>query len=140
MPVNYLLSFWFQFAYIHFMEKEYDIALKWINLILNNKSKNVRLDLLVQTRMLNLMTHLEQKNYFVMRYFVDSTKRFMKKVKEVKPYEKILLQFFSRMGKVPEYEWKDNFRKLGRDLQACEEFEKDFDLLINYQGWIQKNV
>ena len=140
MPVNYRLSFWFQFAYIHFMEKEYDAALKWINLILNHKSKDMRTDLQVQTRMLNLMTHLEQKNYFVMRYFVDSTRRFMRKVKEVKPYEKVLLQFFSRMGRVADFEWKENFLKLKKDLAALEDFTNDFDLLINYNWWIEKHL
>ncbi|MEO1258794.1 MAG: hypothetical protein AAFZ15_08345 [Bacteroidota bacterium] len=140
MPVSYRLSFWFQFAYIHFMEREFDVTLKWVNLILNNKSKNIRTDLLVQTRMLNLMTHLEQKNYFVMRYFVDSTRRFMKKVKGVKPYEKVLLQFFSRMGRVPEFEWKENFLKLKNELAGSEDFANDLDLLINYNWWIEKHL
>ena len=139
MPLDYLLSFYFQFAYMHFMEKEYDASLKWVNLILNGKFKDVRTDLQVQARMLNLMAHLEQRNYFVMRYFVDSTRRFLKKVEEVKPYEKRLLQFFSKMGRVPEYEWKDCFRALQQALYGENNME-DVSGYIDYNLWIKLHL
>ena len=142
MPVNYLLSFWFQFAYIHFMEKEYGNSMKWINLILNGRLKNVSTDLQVQARMLNLMIHLEQRNYFVMRYFVDSTRRFLKKTKEVQPYEKVLLQFFSKMGKAPILEWKDRFKELEQQLFAENDGTAGNAILggyIDYHSWIRRN-
>ncbi len=142
MPRDYLLSFWFQFAYIHFMEKEYSKSMKWINLILNGKFKSIRTDLQVQARMLNLMIHLEQRNYFVMRYFVDSTRRFLKKTKTVQPFEKTLLQFFSKMGKATISEWKDRFRELERQLFPQNEAVKGNEILggyIDYRSWIKRN-
>ena len=141
MPIDYLLSFWFQFANIHFMEKEFDAALKWINLIMNGQFRDRRVDIQVQARFLNLMTHLEKRNYFVMRYFVDSTRRFLKKQKEVKLFEKTLLQFFSRMGRLPDSEWKESFRQLNEDLYGEKGLLLNGEIgYIDYKKWIHENI
>ena len=139
IPEDYLLSFWFQFAYIAFLQRDFDAALHWINRILNGKWKEARLDLQVQARMLNLMVHLEQQNWFVLRYFVDSTRRFYKKNKSIQPFELQLLQFFSKMGQAPEYEFKDRFRALYEALfpDGAESLvPENISRYIDYKQWI----
>ena len=61
MPKEYLASFWFQLASIHFMRKDYNRSLQWINKFLNARFKEGRKDLQIQIRLLNLMVHFEQK-------------------------------------------------------------------------------
>lgn len=143
IPKDYLLSFWFQLASIQFMQKDYSASLHWINQLLNARYKDVRLDLQLQARMLNLMVHLEQQNLFVLRYFVDSTKRFMKKVKETQPFEEALLRFFIRIGRIPLLEYRDAFRELKEEL-----FPEEGESLvpveivgyIDYRSWIEERV
>ena len=116
MPKEYLISFWFQFASIHFIRKDFSQSLEWINRLLNTKLKSIRADLQVQARLLNLIIHLEQENLMVLRYFVDSTKRYMKKVKTLQDHETILLRFFIKIGRLPLSEYKTAFKELKHQL------------------------
>lgn len=143
IPKDYLASFQFQLASIHFMKNDLSRSLHWINLFLNSKSKSVRPDLRKQILLLNLMVHLEQKNLMVLGYFVGSAKRFMKKVKELQPYEEILLRFFVKIGKVPLLEYKVAFIRLKEEL-----FPKDSEPIvpaeaagyIDYRAWIERQL
>ena len=143
MPREYLLSFWFQLASIHFMRKDFSRSLHWINRLLNARFRGVRTDLQVQAQMLNLMVHFEQQNLFVLRYYVDSARRFMKKVKRVQPFEEALLRFFGKIGRLPPPEYKNAFAGLGREL-----FPENGEPLvppdvlgyIDYREWIAQKI
>ena len=140
MPKEYLLSFWFQLANIHFMRKDFDRSLQWINQLLNEKLKGEETALLIHVRMLNLAVHLEQQNLFVLRYFVDSTRRFIRKIKQLEEYEIILLSFFSRISNTSLLEYKDRFAELYKQL-----FPVDAEPIlpagalnyIDYKEWIE---
>jgi hypothetical protein len=142
IPMDYLLSFWFQLANIHFMRKDFDQSLKWINRIMNQKAVNTRIDLQVHARILNLMIHLEQDNFFVLRYFVDSARRFMKKIRDVQPFEQVLLSFFSKIGQATRFEQKARFIELEQQL-----FSSKGELVpaqaidyIDYRSWIAEKL
>lgn len=140
LPESYKLSFWFQFASVYFQRREWSFALKWINRILNEKFTDPRYDLLIQTRMLNLMVHFEQRNLFVLRYFVDSTRRFVKKVKDIEPYEEVLLRHFSKIGKAPLLEFKPILKSLEEELFPVEEESmvvEDVLDYVNYELWLK---
>lgn len=143
LPKEYLISFWFQLAGIYFMRKDFSHSMHWLNQILNTKFKAIRLDLQVQARMLNLMVHLEHQNFFVLRYFVDSTRRFIRNIKYQEEYERVLLAFFSGISKVPLLEYKDRFRELHHQL-----FPANKDALIppgildyiDYKEWLEDKI
>lgn len=139
MPREYLISFWFQFASIHFMQGDFKRSQQWINRMLNAKYDEIRIDLQVQTRMLNLMVHLEQQNLMVLRHYVDSTRRYLKKVKEVQPFEKILMRFFIKIGRLPLLEYRTSFRELKEQLFPEESdplIPQDILRYIDYREWI----
>ena len=143
IPKDYLASFQFQLASIYFMKKDLSRSLHWINLFLNSRLKSFRPDLHKQVLLLNLMVHLERKNLMVLGYFVGSAKRFMKKVKELRPYEEVLLRFFVKIGKVPLLEHKAAFIELRQKL-----FPVDSEPIvpaealgyIDYRAWIDRQV
>jgi hypothetical protein len=141
VPYQYLISLWFQFAYIFFLRKEFKSSLHWINEILNSSFAEHRKDLHLQAHLLNLMLHLELRNFFVMRYFVGSATRFFKRNKTLKPYHQVLLSFFTRISAVPEGEHRPIFEKLSFDLfgnqNAIPANELDY---INWGKWIGEKV
>lgn len=138
IPLDYLVSFWFQLANIHFMRKDLDWSLKWVNQVMNTRLGNIRTDLQVHTRMLNLMIHLEEDNLFVLRYFVDSTRRFLKKIKELQPFEQLLLDFFSKMGQTPKFEHKRKYKELHQQLFSNEgKIPSEVLDYIDYKSWIE---
>lgn len=138
VPPSYLLSFWFQFANLFFLEKDYDRALHWINVVLNHNFKQVREDLQIYIRWLNLMVHLELKNYFVLRYYVGSMRRFIKAKKTtLEPYEQLLLRFFTSTSSLGESDFKEAFGKLHSQLKEQEETLKKKRVLdyIDFLTW-----
>lgn len=142
MPAEYLISFWFQLANIRFMQEDFKKALYWVNQIMQSKIKTRR-DLLVQARMLNLMIHVEQQNLFVLRYFVDSARRYLRKGRTIEPYENILLGFFSRIGKAPLLEYNKEFKNLQTQLfpESGETVVPENILdYIDYRLWLSKKV
>ncbi len=112
MPTEYLISFWFQLSNIRFMQGDMDASLELVNNIIQYKWKATRLDIQLYARYLNLMIHLEKQNLFVLRYFVDGTRRFINKVKEPDEIDRILLSFFSRISKVPLLQYRREYMGL----------------------------
>ena len=143
IPKDYIASFQFQLASIHFMRNDLKRALFWINQFLNSRFKQVRPDLKKQVLMLNLMVHLEQKNLIVLSYYVKSTSRYMNKVKEIMPYEEILLKFFIRIGKLPLLDYKAAFHNLKKQLyppDADPLIPSDVIGYIDYRAWINRQL
>jgi len=141
MPRDYLISFQFQLASIFFLLADFDRALKWINTILD--VKEYILEVLVHSRFLNLMIHYEKSNVFVLRYFVDSTRRFINKSKASHPFYSILLRFFSKIGRAPVLEHQKYFLDLLENFKILEQTGEfptaDLDY-VNYKSWAESKV
>ncbi len=143
MPNDYRLSLYFQLASIHFSLKRYSRALHWVNRVLNHKFANHRTDIQVQVRLLNLMVHLEQQNMFVLRHFVDSTRRFINKVGNITEGQQVLLRFFIKIGQAFPYQYKDLFTELHGQLfphdapSVLAPSALDF---IDYKTWIEEKT
>ena len=143
MPVEYWLSFSFQLANIHFVNKEHHKALYWINMIINNKHKEYRPDIHLQARWLNLMIHTDQRNLFVLRYFVDSTRRFIRKGRRLKSHEDVLLRFFSAIGRAPLLDYPERFLQLREELfpKGSETIIPQEELdYVNISSWIDGKI
>ncbi|MCR9253086.1 MAG: hypothetical protein NXI20_21920 [bacterium] len=143
VPDEYLISFWYQLAYIHFGERDYESALHWINLLLQFKGEVSRKDLLVHGRMLNLLIHFELKNFFALGYFLDSTRRYISNYDKLMSYQKTILNLISKASKMPEDQIKSEFKKANNRLfPDHEEHEIDSDVLdyIDYKSWIEGNL
>ena len=143
MPKEYLLSFWFQLASIHFMRQDLSQSLQWINQLLNARFKGIRTNLQVQAHFLNLMVHFEQQNLMVLRYYVDSTRRYMKKVKQAQPFEDVLLKFFVKVGRLPVLEYKAAFAELAQQLfpdDAEPLIPADMLGYIDYREWVDRKL
>lgn len=143
IPHDYLISFWFQLASVNFAAQDLERSLEWINRILNARFKKLRQDLVVQTHLLNLLVHLEQQNFMVLRYYVDSARRYFKKVRFSQGYAEQILRFCVSMGRAPVLEYKRMYRALHRDLFPAEgpsAIPQEMDRYINYRAWLAPKV
>ncbi|UTW62001.1 hypothetical protein KFE98_18625 [bacterium SCSIO 12741] len=143
MPLDYLFSFRFQLAYIYFKRGKFSQALQWVNLVLQSKHRQVRPDVQVNARFLNLMIHLELQNLFVLRYFVDSTRRYLKKWPIKDPSVPHVLSFFSRISKAPLLEYEQQYRWLYERLYP-NGYEApptpDGGDFIHYKSWLEQKL
>jgi hypothetical protein len=138
IPKSYLISFWFQFAVIYFKSDDFNASLKWINEILNYRYAMVRKDLLRFVRILNLMTHYELGNDFVLRYYVDNTRRFFRKHLLITRKDEILLKLFAKLGKTASGDHPMIFRKYFDSLLNYEEDLQGSLVALDYMKWIHQ--
>jgi hypothetical protein len=79
----------------------------------------------------------------VLRYYVDSARRYQKKVRFTHAYTGILLKFFTRMGRLPVMEYKQAYRDLKEILYPqngealIPENIKDY---IDFREWIETKI
>ena len=142
IPKEYYLLLWYQFANINFMKKDFQASMKYVNEIMSTRFGNSIHDLERYTRLLNLMIHLELDNIIVLRYAVEGCRRFLKKVKKVYPFEKVLLRFFSKICNAPKGEFKPLFKKLEKDLFKGSEKLVDDNILdfLDFKTWIEERL
>lgn len=143
IPDDYLLCFYYQFAYLHFKQQQYSTALQWLNKILKTKFDTPRQDLESYARFLHLIIHFEQGNIIVLRYAVESCRRFLKKnASKLNTFEKVLLRFFSKICTQPPDNYKELFIKLQEELFADnspEERSQHLDYL-DFETWMAENI
>ena len=70
-------------AYTYFGCGEYKLAIRWLNLLLNREQQQIREDLSVCARILQLLCHLELKNEELAHYTLRSTYRYMVKMEGI---------------------------------------------------------
>lgn len=99
LNASQLIRFPFQFAYIHIGLDDPRAALPYINEILNEYPQEVRPDLHLYTRLLNLITHYDLENFTVLRYQVDGTHRFLKRRKGTYWSEQIVIHLFRKLAR-----------------------------------------
>jgi hypothetical protein len=141
IPDNYRLMLYYQAANIWFLKQDYAKCLYWINLILNYNFGDTRDDLQCHARILNLLVHFELDNIIVLRYSVDSTRRFFKKKKAEGLEEQAILRLFSRLSLSPSQNYKEVFANSYEELyrQGSERIEQMEDYL-DLRGWIERRL
>ncbi|HEX2786645.1 MAG TPA: hypothetical protein VHP32_01980 [Ignavibacteria bacterium] len=122
---------------------EFERALKFCNVILNHDINELRKDILIKTRILNLLVHFELHNYELLKYLIKNTKYHLSKSREIDISEKVFIQFLTRF-----ISKKDNKSK----KKVLSKFKNDFELLKNpakdanisesfdYSAWISKKA
>jgi hypothetical protein len=138
IPADYILLFYYQFANIFFLKKDYLKSLRWLNEIINSSVGNIREDIQCYARVLNLIVHFELNNIIVLRYAVDSCRRFLKKRKaEINSGPK-LLNLFSKLSHAYPEEYHAIFRKAHAEI-----FPTDYRQTQDYidiKGWLEEKI
>ncbi len=139
------MDFNFHFAYLFFATQQYNTALKYVNEVINNKTVELRKDLLGYARILNMMIHYELGNEDLIEYAIPSAKRFLGKNTELLPTEKLILSFFQHlvMRKPKGEELKNCFQQLRTDLIArtnTSSPEKIIPEVYQFIFWLESKI
>jgi hypothetical protein len=142
IPADYILLFYYQFANIFFLKKEYSKSLRWLNEIINSNFGDTREDIQSYARILNLIVHFELNNIIVLRYAVDSCRRFLKKKKiEMRSGKKLLsklLNLFANLSHAFPEEYQAVFKKAYAEIFPSEALEtQDY---IDIKGWVEEKI
>lgn len=140
LPADYTLLLYYQFAHIYFLARDMERSLKWVNAIINS-NRDGRSDILLYTRLLNLVLHFELDNIMVVRYALDATRRFLKKGKMLDDNMQKVLSLFSRLCHASKAEYRRIFKSSYEELFNAGEQPGNFQLdYFNLQEWMLGKV
>jgi hypothetical protein len=92
IPADYRLLFSYQFANIHFHRKEYTETLKLLNVIINGNFRKVRPDILVYSKLLNIIVHYELGNFTLLEYLIGNERRSLIRDKQLTAFQEKILR------------------------------------------------
>ena len=139
---DYRLVIYYQFAYLHFLNRSFDQSLHWLNEVFQRKFQTPREDILSYAQLLRLIIHFELGNTMVLKYAVESCRRFLKKKRELHTFERALLKFFSKASMALPAEVPELFRQLDDELFAGME-ERGIRSVCDYldvKGWLAQKL
>ena len=142
VPNSYKLLLHYQIAYLYFVQQQYSHALKWLNEIIGRNYSTTREDIQSYGRILNLIIHFELGNILVLKYAVESTRRFLKKKRSLQPFEKEILRFFAKISTAPLSEYRPLLQQLQTTLFADMDERAIANVLdyLDFRSWIVKKL
>ncbi|MBL4586027.1 MAG: hypothetical protein JKX84_03070 [Flavobacteriales bacterium] len=93
-----ILHLYYNLSYFLFSIGEYSQALKWLNMILNDRGMNSLEDLHSSTRLLTMILHFELGRRDFLAYLARTTKRYLVKLETVYQFEVIMLEFMKKFS------------------------------------------
>ena len=139
------LYFWiynYQFAYAYFVIGDFEEAQQYLIKLLNASVLKNRKDYYIATHILNLFNHYELGNHEHLSYQIKNTKELIKRQDYYFEFEKICIDFLSKLCKTSKDNKKDllqkyhaKFTNLSKNTWELDAFEK-FDIL----WWIKERI
>ena len=137
------LGLYYNLSYLYFGANEFEQALDWMNILLNDKELKHREDIHSFARILNLIIHYELGNDDLLEYIVKSTYRFLSKGKRLFKVESIILQFLKKYPNwISSKEMLNGFQELYDELILLvdDEFEKRAFEYFDFISWLESKI
>ena len=90
---EYLLNY--QTTLVYFLLGDNHGALKWINKLINEPSKNLRVDIRCRAYMLNIIIHFERENMELIPYLVKTTLNYLRSIKTLRKTDEFFITMFN---------------------------------------------
>ena len=118
------------FAQAHFQVDNYEEAQKWVEIILEEEKNDPKTPSVCNARILNLLIHFKQENYFLLNSLFRSTYRYLNKNERLFKSERLLLNYFKWIGENHSVgDFKDKTEKLFVTLEEVikeNKYEQNF--------------
>ena len=134
----------FKIAVAYIGVGEFNIALKWVNKILNDSELDKTEDIIGFTQLLDLLVHVELDHDKLLPYSLKSTQRFFKTRNRMYSFEKIFLQFIGRLVKCKdqfdiEKHWEELYNELAT-ITNDDIFESVALDYFDFQSWAESKL
>lgn len=137
-----IIVFYYKIACLYFGGGDYNKAIDFLNLIINQRSYDIRADIQSYARILNLISHYELGNQRLLQYQVKSVYRFLGKKEELQKVQQHIFAFLRKLPAMKLLEVKDHFRELKATLEVLKNdpIEKRFFLYLDILSWLQSKI
>lgn len=134
----------FQIAVIYLSQDNHEMALKWINKILNDSNLNQKLDIYSFAHLIQLIIHFELKNYRYLPYVISSTKRFLKSKSRLYKFEEVFLKLIQKVKHeyMNKLDLEDVFISVEKEITnlKTDKFEKIVFEYFDFSAWLKSKI
>jgi len=136
-----ILVFYYKFASLYFGSGNYDVAIDYLNKIINWKV-DLRNDLQCYARLLHLIAHYELGNFQLLEYLIKSVYRFMAKMENLSTVEEEMFRFLRKAFSLSPARLKPEFEKLLHTLKSQEtnRFETRAFMYLDVISWLESKI
>lgn len=139
---HHIMVFYYKIGSLYFGNGDYKKSIEFLQKIINNKSLEMREDLLCFSRILNLVAHYEAGLDYHLERLIKSTYKFLKKMNDLHEVQKEMIKFLRKLPEVSPLEIKDEFRKLHSTLKQYEHhpYERRAFLYLDIISWLESKI
>lgn len=139
---HHIMVFYYKIASLYFGDGNYKKCIEFLKKIINNKSLEMREDLMCFSRILNLVAHYEAGLDYHLERLIKSTYKFLIRMNDLHEVQKEMIRFLRNLPDVSPLDIKDEFRKLHATLKQYEDhpFERRAFLYLDIISWLESKI
>lgn len=139
---HYIMIFYYKIACLYFGGGNNKKCITYLQKIIQNKSLEMREDLMCFSRILNLVAHYEAGLDYHLEPLIKSTYRFLIKMNDLHEVQKKMISFLRRLPDISPLEIKQAFRELHDSLKQYENhpFERRAFLYLDIISWLESKI
>lgn len=139
---HHIMVFYYKIASMYFGAAEYKKCVFFLEKIINNKSLQMREDLLCFSRILNLVAHYEAGMDYNLDVLIKSTYKFLIKMEDLYEVQKEFIKFLRSLGDIYPQDVKAEFIKLHKKLKYFEDdpYQSRAFLYLDIISWLESKI
>lgn len=139
---HHVMVFYYKIACLYFGAGENKKCIAYLDRIVNNKSLEMREDLLCFSRILNLVAHYEAGEDYHLERLIKSTYKFLIKMEDLYQVQKEMIKFLRGLGDIYPHQLKSEFEKLYKKLKEFEDdpYERRSFLYLDILSWLESHI
>ena len=139
---HHVMVFYYKIASLYFGAGDARKSIEYLSLIIENRSLQMREDLLCFARILSLVAHYEIGLDYHLEVQLKSTYKFLIKMNELHEVQKQMIRFLRNIGDVYPTEFRKEFVKLHTSLKKFENdpYERRAFLYLDIISWLESKI
>ena len=139
---HHIMLFYYKIASLYFGAAAYKESIQYLNKIIDNKSLQVREDLMCFSRLLNLIAHYEAGLDYSLEVQLKSTYKFLIKMNDLHEVQKEVINFLKELGNIYPHNINKEFKKLHERLKKLEDhpYERRAFLYLDIISWLESKI
>lgn len=139
---HHIMVFYYKIACLYFGDGNNKKCIEFLKKIINNKSLEMREDLMCFSRILNLVAHYEAGMDYHLDKLIKSTYKFLIRMNDLHEVQKEMIKFLRNLPEISPLDIKNEFRVLHSTLKSYEDhpFEKRAFLYLDIISWLESKI
>ncbi|MEZ4840607.1 MAG: hypothetical protein R2821_03600 [Flavobacteriaceae bacterium] len=139
---HHIMVFYYKIACMYFGAGDCKKCIEYLDKIIENKSLQMREDLMGFSRILSLVAHYEIGLDYHLEVQLKSTYKFLLKMNDLYAVQKEMIKFLRNIGNVYPHQFKDEFKKLHARLKKYEDdpYERRAFLYLDIISWLESKI